>query len=196
MLLATAAAFVHPVGAADRQPTAQATPASAPALSPPISVIDDAEVFGSDFETEMNQQLADLRDKSEIHVVLVSIGDLKGGEITDLGEEMLEKWGREHPEDRFSVLLVLAPNEREFALTKLIAPGAALPGETPEDVERMARDAQQILTRLEAMIASAVVPPFQRGDFEGGMRAAVDIIVKEIESSPFVTQRANRSRFI
>ncbi len=159
-------------------------------------MIDNADVFGTPFETEMNQRLAELRDHSDIHVVLVSIGDLKGGDITALGEQMLEKWGREHPEDRFSVLLVVAPNEREFALTKLIAAGAAPPGETPEDVERMARDAQNMLARLEAMVASAVVPPFQKGDFEGGMRAAVDVIVKEIENSPFTTERQNRSRFI
>jgi uncharacterized protein len=126
-------------------------------------VNDQAEMLSDDFETQLETQLAQLEDSTGAQVAVLTIPSLEGEPIEDFSIRVADTWklGRGGVDD--GVLIVIARDERRMRI------------EVGYGLEGAITDAQagRIIDRL-------MVPRFRDGDFDGGVRAAVEAIASAI----------------
>lgn len=143
-------------------------PASAqsfPALSG--RVVDQANIIPPTEEAALTAQLADLEKSTGHQLVVATVNDLEGQDVSDYGYKLGRAWkiGDEARDD--GVLFLIAPNERKMN----ISVGYGL---------------EPILTDALSgrIIRNDVTPRFKAGDYPGGVQAGVNAIAQQIQLPP------------
>lgn len=125
-----------------------------PALSGQI--VDEARLLSAEDRTQILADLKALEAKSTDQVVVVTLKSLDGYSVEDYGYRLGRHWGIGQAGKNNGVLLIVVPSERKVRI------------EVGRGLEPQLTDA---MSRL--IIDNAILPAFRRGDFAGGIKAAV-----------------------
>jgi uncharacterized protein len=139
-------------------------------------VVDNAKLLSAATEQNLNQQLAAQEQRTGNQIVVVTLPDLQGYEISDYGFQLGRHWGIGQKDTNNGALLIIAMKERKMR----IEVGYGLEGLLTD--ARSAQIIQQILT-----------PAFKSGDFDGGVKAAVEAMVQIIDGKTPAIPKAQQS---
>ncbi len=126
-------------------------------------VVDGANVIPDDAEARLNQKLAALETQSHRQLIIVTLADLQGYEISDYGYQLGRHWGIGDKERNDGALLIIAPNQRKVRI------------EVGYGLEPVLTDGLSAL-----IIQGEIVPRFKAGDLPGGIEAGADAVIKQL----------------
>jgi uncharacterized protein len=126
-------------------------------------VVDAASVIPEDVEARLTAQLDALEQQSQRQLVVATIPDLQGYEISDYGYQLGREWGIGDKERNDGALLIVAPSERKVRI------------EVGYGLEPVLTDGLSW-----QIINNDIVPRFKDGDMPGGIEAGVDAIVTQL----------------
>jgi len=143
---------------------------TAPALAapqfPPLTgrVVDAANLLSPEQEQAIDARLAALETQSQRQLVVATIPDLQGYEISDYGYQLGRAWGLGDKQRNDGALLIVAPNQRKVRI------------EVGYGLEGVLTDALS-----SVIIHQTILPRFKQGDFAGGIAAGVDRLVTQLQ---------------
>ena len=144
-------------------------------------VTDAANVIPPDVEARLTQRLEQLEQQSNRQLVVATVPDLQGYEISDYGYKLGRAWGIGDKETNAGALLLVAPNERKVR----IEVGYGLEGTLTDGLSFL-------------IINNDILPRFKAGDLPGGIEAGVNAIATQLQLPPEqaaqVVAQANRPR--
>jgi uncharacterized protein len=138
-----------------------ATAATAAPTYPALTgqIVDQANLISPEDEAAILADLKALEGTSTDQVAVVTVNSLEGYPIEDYGIGLARQWQIGQKDKDNGVLLLVAPNERRVRI-------------------EVGRRLEPIMTDImsAAIIDTAILPRFRRGDFSGGIRAGVQDI--------------------
>ena len=144
-------------------------------------VVDAADIIPADEETRLTQKLEALETQSQRQLVIATIPDLQGYDISDYGYQLGRTWGIGDKDRNDGALLIVAPNERKVRI------------EVGYGLEPVLTDGMSWL-----IIDQQILPRFKQGDMAGGIEAGADAIIRQLTLPPEEAQRiaaqANQKR--
>jgi uncharacterized protein len=142
-----------------------ALPARAEPKFPELTgrVVDDAHILPADTKAQIEQELADLEQKTTDQVVVVTLPSLQDYDIADYGYQLGRKWQIGQKGQNNGVLFIVAPNERKVRI------------EVGYGLEPVLTDALS-----SVILQTRVLPRFREGDYAGGVKSGVDAIVEQL----------------
>lgn len=131
-------------------------------------VVDQADLLSPEQEASLTAKLAALETQSDRQLVVTTIKDLQGYEISDYGYRLGRHWaigqdGKGESEKDNGAILIIAPNERKMRI------------EVGYGLEPVLTDGLS-----SSIIRNDITPFFKSGDFNGGINAGVDRIVTQL----------------
>ncbi|HEX7877701.1 MAG TPA: TPM domain-containing protein [Sphingobium sp.] len=130
-------------------------------------VVDDAALLSPQQEQALTEKLAALEQQSGRQLVVATIPDLQGYDISDYGYQLGRAWGIGSKDKNDGALLVVAPNERKIRI------------EVGYGLEGIMTDALS-----SQIIRNAITPRFKAGDMAGGIDAGADAIGRLLTLPP------------
>lgn len=145
-----------------------ATPALAQSF-PPLTgrVVDAANMLSAETETRLTGSLAALEQQSRRQLVVATVPDLGGMDVADYGYQLGRHWQIGDKDRNDGAVLLIAPNERRMH----IAVGYGL--------EPVLTDA--LSARI---IRETITPQFRAGNFDAGVIAGTDAIIRQLQLPP------------
>ncbi len=128
-----------------------------------LRVHDDAHVLKNTTIDQLEKRLAQYEDSTSNQIAILVISSLEGESLEEYSIKVAEKWALGQKEKDNGVLLLIAVDDHKMRI------------EVGEGLEGALTDA--ISSRI---IRNEMAPAFRRGDFDGGIVAAVDGIIKAI----------------
>jgi uncharacterized protein len=122
-------------------------------------VVDAANLLDPAQEQALDARLAALDKQSGRQLVVATVPDLQGYDISDFGYRLGRAWGIGTKEKNDGALLIVAPNDRKLR----IEVGYGLEGILTDAVSSQ-------------VIRNVITPRFKAGDFPGGITAGVDAL--------------------
>ncbi len=126
-------------------------------------VVDGANVIPADERARLDQKLAALEAQSHRQVVVVTLPDLQGYDISDYGYQLGRHWGIGSKDKNDGALLIVAPKERRVRI------------EVGYGLEPVLTDGLSSL-----IVQQQIVPRFKAGDMAGGIEAGTDAIIQQL----------------
>lgn len=160
LLLTLSAALLTPGCAAEAQE-------ELPALALTGRVVDAASVLSPECETRLTARLAALEKDTGVQLVVATTPDLAGQTIEAYSFALANAWGLGDARRNDGLLLLVAPSERKVRI------------EVGLGLEASVRDED-----AAAIIRDAILPRFRLSDFDGGVEAGVDGLVREVTPAP------------
>lgn len=130
-------------------------------------VVDDAALLSPQQEQALTGKLAALERQSGRQLVVATLSDLQGYDISDYGYQLGRAWGIGSKDKNDGALLIIAPHERKVR----IEVGYGLEGIMTDAVSSQ-------------IIRNDITPHFKAGDMPGGIDAGVDAIGKLLTLPP------------
>ncbi len=129
---------------------------------PPLTgrVVDAANLLKPEERASLEAKLKAHEDRTSDQVVVATIRSLEGTSIEDYANRLFRAWQLGQKKNDNGVLLLVAPAERKVR----IEVGYGLEGALTDALSKV-------------IIATAIAPQFQQGDFAGGIDAGVDAIL-------------------
>ena len=130
-------------------------------------VVDQADIIPAAEEAALNAQLLELEKTTGHQLVVATVSDLEGREVSDYGYRLGRAWQIGDAEKDDGVVFLIAPNERRMN----ISVGYGL---------------EPVLTDALSgrIIRDVVTPKFKAGDMPGGIQAGVNAIAEQIQLPP------------
>ncbi|AWW75315.1 methanol dehydrogenase [Erythrobacter sp. KY5] len=146
-----------------------ASPALAQPEFPALTgrVVDNADLLSPVQEAELTARLEALETQSQRQLVVATVPDLQGYDISDYGYQLGREWGLGDADRNDGALLLVAPNERKVRI------------EVGYGLEGYLTDALSAL-----IIQNQILPRFRDGDMPGGIVAGTDAIVAQLQLPP------------
>lgn len=133
---------------------------------PNLFVNDLAGVIAPDVRTQIQSQLADLRDRSGVELSLLTIPSRKDygsdGTLEGYVTGLFNNWGIGRKDRNDGVLIYLAPNDREMRIELGSGYG--------QDFNRAAA----------AIVEQTMLPALRKGDYDGAASAGVSAVISDI----------------
>ena len=130
-------------------------------------VVDGANIIPDDVEARLVQKLDGLEKQSQRQLVVVTLPDLQGYEISDYGYQLGRHWGLGDKERNDGALLIVAPKERKVRI------------EVGYGLEPILTDGLSSI-----IMQNQIVPAFKAGDMPAGIEAGADAIIKQLTLPP------------
>lgn len=130
-------------------------------------VVDDAALLSPGQEQALTDKLASLEKQSGRQLVVATLPDLQGYDISDYGYQLGRAWGIGSKDKNDGALLIVAPHERKVRI------------EAGYGLEGIMTDALS-----SQIIRNEITPRFKAGDMPGGIDAGVDAIGKLLTLPP------------
>lgn len=146
-------------------PSTAATAQTFPELT--ARVVDQADIIPAAEEAAINAQLEQLETATGRQLVVATVRDLEGQEISDYGYRLGREWGVGDKDRDDGVLFLIAPNERRMT----IAVGYGLEGVLTDALSGR-------------IIRNTVTPRFRDGDYPGGIQAGVNALTEQLQLPP------------
>lgn len=160
-----------------------ASPLAAQPQFPQLSgrVVDQADLLSPAQEAELTARLESLEAQSRRQLVIATVPDLQGYDISDYGYQLGREWEIGDAARNDGALLIVAPNERKVRI------------EVGYGLEGYLTDALSSL-----IIQNQILPRFRDGDFPGGIYAGTDAIIQQLQlpedEARVVAQQASERR--
>ncbi len=130
-------------------------------------VVDGANIIPADEKVRLEQKLTALEQQSGRQLVVATVPDLQGYEISDYGYQLGRSWGIGEKDKNTGAILLIAPTERKVR----IEVGYGLEGVLTDGISAL-------------IIQQQIVPRFKAGDMPGGIEAGADAIIHQITLPP------------
>ncbi|MDZ4140095.1 MAG: TPM domain-containing protein [Erythrobacter sp.] len=130
-------------------------------------VVDNADILTPEAEARLTAKLEALETQSQRQLVIATVPDLNGYDISDYGYQLGRAWGLGDAERNDGALLLVAPNDRKVRI------------EVGYGLEGYLTDALSAL-----IIQNQILPAFRDGDFPGGIEAGTDAIITQLQLPP------------
>lgn len=130
-------------------------------------VVDQANLLSPQQEQALTAKLTTLEQQSGRQLVVATLPDLQGYDISDYGYRLGREWGIGSKDKNDGALLIVAPNERKVRI------------EVGYGLEGIMTDALS-----SQIIRNAITPRFKAGDMPGGIDAGVDAVGKLLSLPP------------
>jgi uncharacterized protein len=127
-------------------------------------VVDDAHLLSPEQAAAIDAKLAGLETQSRRQMVVVTLPSLEGFEIEDYGYRLGRAWGIGDKQRNDGLLLIVAPTEHKVRI------------EAGYGLEGIITDALS-----SVIIQREVVPRFKANDYPGGIAAATDQLVVQLQ---------------
>jgi uncharacterized protein len=127
-------------------------------------VVDEAHLLSPEQTAALDAKLAGLETQSQRQMVIATIPDLEGYEIEDYGYRLGRAWGIGDKQRNDGILLIVAPKEHKVRI------------EVGYGLEGIITDALS-----SVIISREVVPRFKAGDYPGGIAAATDQLIAQLQ---------------
>ncbi len=127
-------------------------------------VVDEAHLLSPEQAAALDARLAALEQQSQRQMVIATIPSLEGYDIEDYGYRLGRAWGIGDKQRNDGLLLIVAPNDRQVS----IEVGYGLEGIVSDAVASEIR-------------RNEIVPHFKAGDYAGGIIAATDKLVTQLQ---------------
>lgn len=127
-------------------------------------VVDEAQLLSPQQEAQLDAKLAALEQQSQRQLVVATVPDLQGYEIEDYGYRLGRAWGIGSKERNDGAILLVAPKERKVRI------------EVGYGLEGILTDALSSI-----IIQREVIPRFKQGDYAGGISAATDQLIAQLQ---------------
>lgn len=126
-------------------------------------VVDQANIIPDEREAALNQKLAQLEESSGRQLVVATIADLEGREVSDYAYRLGREWAIGDKERNDGVVFLIAPNDKKLN----ISVGYGL---------------EPVLTDALSgrIIRDVVTPRFRENDMAGGIDAGVNEIAHQL----------------
>ena len=130
-------------------------------------VVDNADILTPEAEAALTAKLAALETQTQRQLVVATVPDLQGYDISDYGYQLGRAWGLGDVERNDGALLLVAPNDRKVRI------------EVGYGLEGYLTDALSAL-----IIQNAILPRFRENDYPGGIMAGTDAIIAQLQLPP------------
>ncbi|APG63670.1 methanol dehydrogenase [Sphingorhabdus lutea] len=130
-------------------------------------VVDQADLLSPAEEAALTQKLLLLENETQRQLVVATISDLKGYDISDYGYQLGRHWAIGDKERDDGVILIIAPSERKMRI------------EVGYGLEPILTDALS-----SDIIRNDITPYFKEGNLPAGINAGVDKISTILKLSP------------
>jgi uncharacterized protein len=128
-----------------------------------IRVHDDAHALRQETIDQLEKRLAHYEDSTSNQIAILIISSLDGESIEQYSIDVAEKWALGQKDKDNGVLLLIAVDDHKMRI------------EVGEGLEGVLTDAMS-----SRIIRNEMAPAFRRGDFDSGVTAAIDGIIKAI----------------
>ena len=128
-----------------------------------MRVHDDAHVLKQETIDQLEKRLAHYEDSSSNQIAILIISSLDGESLEDYSIKVADKWALGKKNKDNGVLLLIAVDDHKMRM------------EVGEGLEGVLTDAMS-----SRIIRNEMAPAFRRGDFDSGVTAAIDGIIKAI----------------
>jgi uncharacterized protein len=135
-------------------------------------VVDQAGILPPEVETRLTAQLEELEATTQRQLVVATVGDLQGYDISDYGYQLGRAWGIGDKARNDGAILLVAPNDRRVRI------------EVGYGLEGYLTDALSAL-----IIQNTIIPRFKEGDFPGGVEAGTAAIIQQLQLPPEEAER-------
>ena len=130
-------------------------------------VVDTADILPPEAEARLTAKLAALEAQSQRQLVVATVPDLQGYDISDYGYQLGRAWGLGDATRNDGALLLVAPNDRKVR----IEVGYGLEGYLTDGLSSL-------------IIQNQILPAFRNGEFPGGIEAGADAIIAQLQLPP------------
>ena len=130
-------------------------------------VVDNADILTPEAEAALTAKLEALETQSQRQLVVATIPDLQGYDISDYGYQLGRAWGLGDENRNDGALLIVAPNDRKVRI------------EVGYGLEGYLTDALSSL-----IIQNQILPAFRDNDYPGGIVAGTDAIIAQLQLPP------------
>jgi uncharacterized protein len=130
-------------------------------------VVDNADILPPEAEGQLTVKLEALEAQSQRQLVVATVADLQGYDISDYGYQLGRAWGLGDATRNDGAILLVAPNERKVRI------------EVGYGLEGYLTDALSSL-----IIQNQILPRFRDGDFPGGIEAGTDAMIAQLQLPP------------
>lgn len=130
-------------------------------------VVDNADILTPEAEAALTAKLEVLETQTQRQLVVATVPDLQGYDISDYGYQLGRAWGLGDAERNDGALLLVAPNDRKVRI------------EVGYGLEGYLTDAFSAL-----IIQNAILPRFRENDYPGGIMAGTDAIIAQLQLPP------------
>jgi uncharacterized protein len=130
-------------------------------------VVDNADILTPEAEAALTAKLEALETQTQRQLVVATVPDLQGYDISDYGYQLGRAWGLGDAERNDGALLLVAPNDRKVRI------------EVGYGLEGYLTDALSAL-----IIQNAILPRFRENDYPGGIMAGTDAIIAQLQLPP------------
>jgi len=130
-------------------------------------VVDNADILTPEAEATLTAKLEALETQTQRQLVVATVPDLQGYDISDYGYQLGRAWGLGDAERNDGALLLVAPNDRKVR----IEVGYGLEGYLPDALSAL-------------IIQNAILPRFRENDYPGGIMAGTDAIIAQLQLPP------------
>lgn len=130
-------------------------------------VVDNADILTPEAEATLTAKLEALETQTQRQLVVATVPDLQGYDISDYGYQLGRAWGLGDAERNDGALLLVAPNDRKVRI------------EVGYGLEGYLTDALSAL-----IIQNAILPRFRENDYPGGIMAGTDAIIAQLQLPP------------
>lgn len=128
-----------------------------------VRVHDDAHVLKQETIDQLEKRMAHYEDSSSNQIAILVISSLDGESLEDYSIKVSDKWALGKKDKDNGVLLLIAVDDHKMRM------------EVGEGLEGVLTDAMS-----SRIIRNEMAPAFRRGDFDSGVTAAIDGIIKAI----------------
>jgi len=135
-------------------------------------VVDNADILPPEAEARLTAKLEALETQTQRQLVIATVPDLQGYDISDYGYQLGRFWGLGDAERNDGALLLVAPNDRKVRI------------EVGYGLEGYLTDALSSI-----IIQNQILPAFRNGDFPGGIEAGTDAIIAQLQLPPEEAER-------
>ncbi len=132
---------------------------------PPRLVNDFAGVFSREESAQLEQTLVDFSNQTSTQIVVVTVKDLEGYDISDYSFRLGEKWGVGQKGKNNGVVIVLKPKSGQEQGKVFVAVGYGLETVIPDAVAN------------RKIVDYEMIPRFREGDYYGGITNGVKVIM-------------------
>ncbi len=132
---------------------------------PPLTgrVVDAANILPADEKVRLEQKLAALEAQTKRQLVVATLADLQGYDISDYGYQLGRTWQIGQKDVNDGAILIIAPKERKVR----IEVGYGLEGVLTDGISSL-------------VIQQQIVPRFKAGDMPGGIEAGADALIAQL----------------
>jgi uncharacterized protein len=145
---------------------------------PPLTgrVVDDAHILSSDTQEKLTGVLAEEEKEKGNQIVVATLPSLQGAPIEQYGYQLGRAWGIGQKGKNNGALLIVVPSEHKVR----IEVGYGLEGDLTDAQSRV-------------IIDEFMRPAFRRGDYDSGVTAGVDAMIKVLGGVKFAADDEDES---